>query len=780
MSFGAILRDHRRRAGLTQEALAERAGLSSQAIGALERGDRRFPHQDTITRLAGALGLSGQALAEFTVAARRRGQPRDAPPLLPRQLPPDLAHFTGRDRVVKSVIAMLERSDTVVVSAITGMGGIGKTALAVHVGHQVAAGFPDGQLYLDLHGTNAPRPAHEALGTLLRAFGVATEVNPADLGEATARLRSALAGRRVLLILDNATSSAQVAPLLPGTAGCAAIITSRNTLEALPQARHVKLDLLSADEARHLLAAIVGKERVDAEPDAAAEVVRRCGRLPLAVHLVGARLAARPGWPLAYMAGRLADQHRQLDELACDEVGVRASMAVSIDHLDEPVAYAFALLSLPELPDISLPVAAALLDTDERAAERVLERLADSHLLETCSPGRYRMHDLLRAYGRELAATTVPDPERDAAISRVLRLFVAVAWRSMAPVRGSARQAWTHPSWTAPAPDFAGPAEALAWLDEHRGHLTEIIETARAAPELVVRLSIGLFGYYLSRGYWLDWSKLGRVALAAAARGTDRFAQAMVRMDLGIALADLAHAWSSDNDEALLQLRRSLAEFRTLGDPRAVASCLINLADVLEARGDLTEAIRYSEECLAISRESGDLPGAEAATCGNLGSLYDRIGEPHKALAYYLTSLRTSEAIGYDSVSANALRGIGGVYRTFDRHDEALAALSRSAMLFEKLGDSVGQAASLHALGELHLDRRDYAAAVEALCEGLALAEGCEDRLRQAGIRHHLGTAMHALDRRGEARTHVLTALALYRQESVTEPPALLQLADQF
>lgn len=160
MSFGAILRDHRRRAGLTQEALAERAGLSSQAIGALERGDRRFPHQHTISRLAGALGLTGQVLTEFAAAARRHGQPRNAPPLLPRQLPPDLAHFTGRDRVVKSVIAMLERSDTVVVSAITGMGGIGKTALAVHVGHQLAADFPDGQLYLDLHGTNAPRPAH--------------------------------------------------------------------------------------------------------------------------------------------------------------------------------------------------------------------------------------------------------------------------------------------------------------------------------------------------------------------------------------------------------------------------------------------------------------------------------------------------------------------------------------------------------------------------------------------------------------------------------------------
>jgi transcriptional regulator with XRE-family HTH domain len=294
-SLGALIRGHRLTAGLTQEALAERAGLSSQAVGALERGDRRFPHRETVTRLAEALRLTDDQHAGLVEAARRRGTPRrQAPgPPRPRQLPPDIAHFTGRAEIVEAVCRGLECSDAVAVWAVAGMGGVGKTALSVHIGHRMAARFPDGQLFLDLRSTAALAP-REAVGQLLRALGATKEGDAADLDEAAARLRSVLAGRRTLLILDNAASVEQVAPLLPGTAGCAALITSRRTLDALPQARHVRLDVLSDAESLALLAANAGQARVDAEPEAAARIVRYCAGLPLALRLAGARLAARP------------------------------------------------------------------------------------------------------------------------------------------------------------------------------------------------------------------------------------------------------------------------------------------------------------------------------------------------------------------------------------------------------------------------------------------------------------------------------------------------------
>lgn len=296
--LGGLLRDHRLAAGLTQEALAGHAGLSPQAIGALERGERRHPHQHTTTRLAEALGLTDEQRTELVAAARRVPRPRPAADrtaapqgqAAPRQLPAPLSRFTGRKPEADAMVSALTRVGGVPVCAVSGMGGVGKTALSLQVAHQVSEHFPDGQLYLDLRGGNRPLDTRVAMSQVLHALGIRDV--PEDGFASAAAYRSALAGRRLLLILDNAASSRQVADLLPGAPGSAAIVTSRQALDALPQAFQVRLDVLSIDEGLELLAAVLGEDRVDAEYADAAALVGVCGRLPLAIQIAGARLAA--------------------------------------------------------------------------------------------------------------------------------------------------------------------------------------------------------------------------------------------------------------------------------------------------------------------------------------------------------------------------------------------------------------------------------------------------------------------------------------------------------
>ncbi len=743
-SFGALLRAYRNAASLTQEALAERAKISTQAVGALERGDRRFPHTQTVDRLADALELAGPDRDGFVAAARRPGVPKDlSTRAAPRQLPPDIAHFTGREEQLETVTELLGGSSSPAVVAIVGMGGVGKTTLAVHAAHLVAERFRDGHLYVDLRGPGAPLPPREALGLLMRALGAADESVGSDLAAAAAEYRSCLAGRRVLVILDNAGSAEQVVPLLPGSGASVVVVTSRRALDGLPQAHQVRLDVLPERAAVELLGSSLGDSRVGAEPDAAAELVRHCGRLPLAVHLAGARLAARPGWPVAHLARRLADARLRLDELDRDEVGVRASIAVTVDHLDKPDALAFAMLGLVDGPVFSHSVTAALLDVSEGAAERVLERFADLHLLDAMSPGRYRMHDLVHAYAREVADETITKVERSAALGRVLELLVAVTWRRhLLLVPTSLRRSWAEVGWAAGASDLASAPEASAWLDEHHRLLVEVPLAAEAPPELVVRLSVGLFNYYLSRGYWQDWVALAAAAWRAARQTSDELATAVTRMDLGMALVYLARGTTRDYREGLDHLAHSLAAFRALEHPHGLATCLLNIGDVHKICGDARAAIEYGEEALAICGAHPDFPEIEAVVCSNLGSLYGEAGDRDKELAYLQRSLRVNEVLGHQRGIAAAAMKIGDHHRAAGRFDEARTALRRSVLVCRQLGDPVGELVALETLGQLHLDRGDNPAATEIFRDALALAEQLGDRRRQAIIRRHLDTAL--------------------------------------
>ena len=694
-SLGALLRRHRVAAGLTQEALAEQARISVQAVGALERGDRRFPHQATVDRLVDALELADGERDSFALAARRRGVPKAAPGAVPRQLPPGLTMFTGRVDHVRTLLELFDRSPATLCAA-TGMAGVGKTALALHVGHLVAPRYPDGQVFVDLRGATEPLTASQAIALILRALGVRTDGMASDPAVAGAQLRTCLADRRVLLVLDNAASAEQVRPLLPGSGESGAIITSRRTLHGLPQVHHLQLDVMSEADAVELLVQRAGP-RVAADHVAAGAVVRHCDRLPLAVQLVGARLASRPGWTLSELAERLSAQHRRLDQLETGDVGVRASFAVSVDHLDKADSAAFAVLGSLAGPMISVPVAARVLDRSEREAEQQLERLTDHNLLQPGTPGQYRMHDLLQAYAGELFEEAIDAAGLAAARVRLLELLVAVAWRGLrlaAPT--GVRASWASADWVDGAPSFASSAESFAWLDDHR-HLLAAVTWPGVPGELVVRLGIGLFLYFLSRGYVPEWPTVASAALSAASRTDDRLARGIARMDLGIALA---RGGSGELRPARRHLEASVEELRALGDANALAMCLINTGDVLESVGDFASAIAYGEEALAVSlRSPAGFPGGEGVAYANLGGLYGKAGDHVTELAYYERGLVLCEKIGYTVGTVDVLRRLGVCHLSAGRPDDTLAVLERGLALCRSHGYVVEEAATRHQLG---------------------------------------------------------------------------------
>ncbi|MEU7240912.1 AfsR/SARP family transcriptional regulator [Streptomyces sparsogenes] len=341
----------------------------------------------------------------------------------PAQLPASVPDFTGRAAFVHELDQQFVTAGgrPVAVSAIAGIGGVGKTTLAVHLAHTVRHQFPDGQLYVDLQGTGpAPATPETVLGSFLRALGTPETALPDGLEDRAALYRSLLGGRRVLVLLDNARDAAQVRPLLPGTPDCAALVTSRVRMVDLPGAHLLDLDVMSPAEALTLFTRIVGEERVQAERDAALHTVAACGFLPLAIRIAASRLAARRTWTVSVLAHKLADERRRLDELQAGDLAVKATFELGYGQLDPAQARAFRLLGLVDAPDISLPAAAALLDLDPRHAEDLLESLVDASLLDSVAPGRYGYQDLVRLYARACAERDEPPEHRDAALSRLL------------------------------------------------------------------------------------------------------------------------------------------------------------------------------------------------------------------------------------------------------------------------------------------------------------------------------------------------------------------------
>ncbi len=746
----------------------------------------------------------------------------------PAQLPADTADFTGRAQqlaAVRDQLAAVEgddgRSRAVVVAAVAGTAGVGKTTLAVHAAHRLRADFPDGQLYSDMGGAGPhPLDAGEVLARFLRDLGVDGAGIPDSLEERAALYRSRLAERRVLVLLDNAASEAQVRPLLPAGAYCGVLVTSRTRLAGLEGARLLELDVLEPDQAMDLLARVAGPERVAAEPVAAERVARLCGHLPLAVRVAAARLAARPHWRLARLAELLADERRRLDELRLGDLEVRANLTLSYDGLDPTARLAFHRLGLLDVPDFPAWVAAALLDVSLPEAEQAVERLVDAQLLQaTGCPAagrdRYRFHDLPRVYARERSRDEDCPAGRTAALTRALGGWLALGERANESLLG--RSHWVAhggaPRWP---PDPAATAELLAdpltWLEAERTALVGAVEQAAAAgvAELAWDLAGSLAFFFELRGHLGDWRTTHDAALAAARRAGDRRGEAVMlyglsrlhtiqdRYDDARDCLDRAraafretgerhgeaHVWCGfglvhrglgRQQEALRCFEHAVTAFRRLGDRAGEAYALHGIGVAHLGRGRSADAQGYLDQALETFREARYRHG-EAQTLGWLGFLHQTQGRLDEAEAYFRQTLAISGELGERHGATYALERIGKIHADRGRGLEANPLLERCLQAFRDIGDRSGVARTLFDLGELHRAEDRLGEAVANLEDSLRLSQELELPLWQAKTLRRLSEIHDAAGNEEAARASRDEATVLFRRAGEREND---QLANQ-
>jgi transcriptional regulator with XRE-family HTH domain/tetratricopeptide (TPR) repeat protein len=730
-------------AGLTQEQLAERSGLSVRAIRDIESGRVRRPRQSTAQHIANVL---------HAPASQRGAGASDPEPARPAQLPADLADFTGRTAEVSRLTARLagaahQPSAAVAVVAVAGPGGIGKTSLALHAGHQVTSHFPDGQLYLNLRGSSAqPVPAAEALARFLRDLGIDPAALPVEQEERAARYRSLTAGRRLLIVLDDAGDAAQVRPLIPGSGGCAVIVTSRRSLHDLEAAQLLDLASLADGEASEMFTAIVGPARAAAEPAAVLAVLAACSGLPLAIRIVAARLVARPAWTVASVASKLADERSRLDQFETGDLAVRASFQMSYAHLGTEgratggrVAHLFRILTLAAGPEISLPAAAALLGVPSGLAEPGLELLVDMHLLESAATGRYRFHDLIRVYASELMLSGEDVKICGAATRRMLSWYLhtaGAACRRINPHHPHLDLGTAEPGVVPLA--FDGHDDALAWLDaEHANLLAAVGQAARLGEhDIAWQLPATLWDLFDLRGHIGDWLSAHLTGLASARLLSDRRAEkrmlgnlagnylyigqpqaalecvrqildiarqlgdvggtAVALVNLGVSLAELGRG-----DEAIGPMREALVLFRSIGERNGEAFALCGIGGIQGLRGELSAGVSQYEQGLAILREIGNLASA-AESLAELSSLRLKLDDPDAAIAEATEAVELSRQVGARRVEGAAMAVLGRAYRARSEPERARACWLDAFAVFSELGhpQAATVAADLSALSD--------------------------------------------------------------------------------
>jgi DNA-binding SARP family transcriptional activator/Tfp pilus assembly protein PilF len=700
-------------------------------------------------------------------------EPRAAlPPVpVPRELPAAVAGFTGRETELAALDDLLGAPRagsplTMLISAIAGTAGVGKTALAVHWAHRTAAGgFPDGQLYVNLRGYDPgpPVPAADALAGFLRALGVRAQDVPAEEGERAARYRSLLAGRRLLVVLDNARDADQVRPLLPGTPGCVVLVTSRDALAGLVArdgVRRLDLDLLVLSDALRLLRALIGS-RVQTEPEATAALATLCCRLPLALRVAAELAAARPAARLADLVAELADQQHRLDLLDAGgdvRTAVRAVFSWSYRHLDGATAGVFRLLGAHPGTSYDAHAMAALAGVTAAEAAQALDLLHRAYLVQPAGPGRYSQHDLLRAYARELGETGFSPAEREAAQTRLMDYYLHAAGTAvdaLFPADGDIRSRPGPP--TPVSPD--DPAAALAWLDGERANLVAIagLAAGQLRLEQVTELTRMLFRYLDSGGHYAEASAIHAHARHAASQLGDIAAEANALIDIGI-----AEARQCSHREAVGHLRQALALFREAGDRVGEARSLVNLGATLLRQGSYQDAAAHLQGALPLLRDLGHR--GEASALNNLGLTCIRLGQYRQAAEYLDRSLVISREHGSLPSEGRALTNLGIVETRQGRHKPADAHLSQALALFRQAGDRVGEAYALSSLGELQVCTGDHDQAASCYRQALSLFREMDDRFGEAVVLNDFGGVLLATGDVTSARDWYGAALELTDQ----------------
>jgi tetratricopeptide (TPR) repeat protein len=742
-------------------------------------------------------------LGETQAAAQVRVQDR---------LPDDLVEFTGRAaelaRLGQALRSGRDGGRAVVISAIAGMAGVGKTRLALRAGHLLAGEQSfDHVLFVNLRGFHpdpAQPPADPAavLDGFLRLLGVPGQQIPHDLAQRTGLYRRRLAGRRALVVLDNAASEDQVRPLLPDSPGCFALVTSRRRLAGLRSAAHVTVDVFAADEAVDFLTRAMPDVPIGPDPNALERVARRCGHLPLALGLLAAQMRAKPGWTLTDHADRLDERHQRgrIDD------AVELALSLSYQQLLADRQRLLRLLALHPGSDFDAYAAAALAGTDLDTASAHLDHLCDDHLLQTTAPGRYVFHDLVRAYAGDRATDEDPPPERRHAL---IRLFdhclhtAALAMELLVPADRHRRLGIAQPK--TPTPPLNGSDAALAWLDTERTNLVAVVAQAASAgcPLHTTRLATTL-GYYLdSAGHFADGLLVHTYAEQAADRMGDRRAQADALISRGVVHGRMGrHVQAVDHHRRALALyrevgdrggearalgnlgtdywnlsryrqaadhhRQALSAFREIGNRVGEAQAMDNLGLVCWRLGDHRQAADHYQKALEGFRAIGDRFG-EARVLINLGLVHERLGDYRSAADHHQPALVLSREIGDRSLEADAVNSLGLVYtrlgdyrRAADHHRAALAQ-------YREMNHLSAVADALNSLGEaLHGDRH-YESAGEQHTDALTLAEQTGERYEQARAHNGLAHVHHASGDADRARHHWHQALTHYTELDVPE-----------
>jgi DNA-binding SARP family transcriptional activator len=802
----------------------------SQLMLALHRagqsGDATTAYEAYRESLLDELGLEpGAELRELHEAVSRADPalllaPK---PNAPRQLPADTRVFTGRARELAELVAAAgQAAGTLVISALDGMAGIGKTALAVRAAHRVADRFPDGQLFIDLRGNTGgldPLSAEDALAYLLRALGVAPQSIPSGVAERTTLYRAKLAEHRTLIVLDNAVGPDQVRPLLPGVVGCLVLITSRNRLTGLDGALSLTLDLLSEGEAVALLSEVAGTEKAPLCSPAVRELAALCGYVPLALRIVAARLRHQRELTVDALVSQMRDETGRLGQLNDGDRDLTSVFDSAFASLPEPERDMLRMLGVIPGPDLDPYAAANLLGTDLHTARHLLESLLERSLLLQQTAGRYRMHDLIRAYVRSLM--DADGDEARGARARLLDYCERTAWRADVHVarnnRTQRRATAPAPATASPAPELSDTAQALAWFRAERPNLLAAIADAATAPAARIGLTAAMASTLMHDGPWQQAAALHEAAVRAAGELGDRQAEAEALWDQarteGLLLTD-GRGYATSLLERSLSIFQEIGDrqgeanvrsgiraleygdgdaaaaalgsdgpaapiFREVGDRLGEAGALYMEAKIFALRGEPGEAHRLGLEALAAFREVG-LRRGEAMVLHTLGRLDIDEGDLSSAAVYLESSIAIHREFGHRQNEAAVLLDLGRIRTVTGAYARAAEMISLALETFRDLGSVRGQAVGVGLLGQVRLATGEYAAAEKLFDEATALYLGYRSRYGEVDTLRDLGiTRFRAGDPSGtDALERALEAFDGEVQDAQGEARTLVYLGE--
>ncbi|MFI6485894.1 ATP-binding protein [Nonomuraea sp. NPDC050663] len=726
---GTLLRQWRERAMLTQEELAIRAGISARTIGRLENGALPRPSGTSLRRVAEALGLNDRERVTLAQAARGTRLLVEAEPLAvpsahawtPRQLPADVPFFVGRTGELAAIINPQEASSVPIIT-IDGMAGIGKSTLAVHAAHQLAPRFPDGQLFMNLHGhaqTMDRVDPQDALARILGTLGVQGEQIPRHIDDRIGLYRSLVADRRMLFVFDNAADEDQVRPLLPAGSGSRVLITSRRRLTDLDGSHTMSLDVLSTADALALFTHTAGRERVaGTSAELLTLTLEMCGHLPLVIRMTAARLRSHPAWNVAHLLERLSEQD-PLTETEAEQPSLSTALELSYRYLTSDQRRTYRISGLHPGTDVTAETAAALLDTSSATARRLLDQLLEVHLTQEPAPGRYHMHDLVRNHAAQVAVREESESWRRAALTRLMDHYLRTVTAAMDALHPYEVEARPRPPASTP-PNLFNPARAASWFEAECSNLLATVRRATdyGRPDFVLHISATLHRSLRAQGRYYD---------------------------------------------AELLLRQALTVARTTKNRPEELNSLLGLGEVRRGQGQLQQAFDYFGEALEIARVIEQAVGELVALTG-LGHICRRWCRFEDALEYFEHALQIARHVDHRSGEMDALIGLGWTYRIQGHDTRSCEVFTEALALARVLGHRAGELQALGGIGHILRLQQDYEGALRHFTEALGLACAIGHRSSELDIMITLCEIHRLLGRHDQAAHGYRRALKLARE----------------